>query len=101
MREFYRSFPEGFPLEFSVIDARKNLAIKQAEWEPRHSIEYSFWTSFKSRYACKPEVWLVFRVSSRCKLNRRYDYDVSRHVSDDGRLKTLLPIKISGYQTKQ
>ncbi len=40
-------------------------------------------------------------MSSRCELNCRYDYDVSRHVSDDGRLKTLVPIKISGYQTKQ
>lgn len=26
-------------------------------------------------------------------MNCHYDYDVSRHVSDDGRLKTLLPIK--------
>lgn len=27
-------------------------------------------------------------------MNCRCDYDVSRHVCDDGRLKTLLPIKM-------
>lgn len=31
-REFYRSFVDGFPLEFSVIEARKYLSINQADW---------------------------------------------------------------------
>jgi len=31
-KEFYRSFVDGFPLEFSLVEARKNLSINQADW---------------------------------------------------------------------
>ena len=31
-REFYRSFVDGFPVEPSVIEARKSLAVNQADW---------------------------------------------------------------------
>ena len=86
-------------LEWQGYLIRRNTKVgwrTRGGWEMELNV-VGFHPQSKQLVHYEPSLDIPRPTSSHCQTNCRNQHNMSCHVSDDGRLETLLPIEISCY----